>query len=79
MLALRRLLDGPAVIEIEDQFAIDFDELGITVELRSDATDQELLALKEKAVAYMLPRTSPREEPFKWMWSFKGHKYPVSR
>jgi hypothetical protein len=49
MLALRRLLDHPAVIEIKDHFAIDFDELGIAAELRSDATDQELLAYRNVA------------------------------
>jgi hypothetical protein len=69
--ALRHRLSGPIVVDIKEHFAGYFDELGITVELASKATHENMLALKEKAVSYLLPGVPHDKEPFKWTLKFR--------
>ncbi len=71
IISLRRILSGPNVVSVKEHFAGYFDELGITVELTSESTHEDLLALKEKAASYLLPGVPLGKEPFKWMQKFR--------
>lgn len=64
---VRNALASDAVLSVTDHFAGYFDELGITVLVRSTTSKQELLSLKDKAASLLLGRSLP----FEWMLIFE--------
>ncbi len=67
------IADKPFVEAVENNFAGHFNELGITVRLRPDATDDEVIDLQNDLLAYL---THEEKSPsFTWLVSFSraGH------
>lgn len=62
------IADKPFVETVENHFAGHFNELGITVRLRPEATDVEVIALQNELLAYL---TNEVKSPsFTWLVGF---------
>jgi hypothetical protein len=67
VLALRSALSDPCVVGLSDHFAGYFDELGITVSVKPETSDEHVRMLKEK----IAPVLFQHPQPFKWMVMFQ--------
>jgi hypothetical protein len=73
MLKLRQAAKAPLVISVTEHFAGYFDELGITIEVHSTASDEQISALRRQVYAIM----SQTNIPFKWIVMFRQGKKSV--
>lgn len=64
--ALRSDLSNPFVLEVADHFAGYFDELGITITVKPETSDEQVRELKQK-IAPLLSH----DLPFKWLVLFQ--------
>jgi len=64
------IADKPFVEAVENNFAGYFDELGITVKLRPEASDQEVIALQNKLLSFFNAKYEATPSGFTWMVKF---------
>lgn len=73
MAKVREAAQGPLVLSVTEHFAGYFDELGITIELHTDASKDQIAALRRVVYAAM----SQTKVPFKWIVMFRQEKQSV--
>jgi hypothetical protein len=66
MSALRSALSDPLVLEVTDHFAGYFDELGITITVKPETSDEQVRELKQKIAPVL-----SRQQPFQWLVMFR--------
>lgn len=64
------IADRPFVEVVENNFAGYFDELGITVKLRPDASDEDVISLQNQLLAYFNSTDEVRPPGFTWLVKF---------
>jgi hypothetical protein len=65
--AVRRAATANCVLQVAEHFAAYFDELGITVSVKDDTSDEEIRELKNK----VSPALATFEVPFLWLVTFQ--------
>lgn len=65
--AVRRVAISDRVLQVEEHFAGYFDELGITVSVESDTSDDDIRDLKNR----IAPQLARFDMPFKWVVLFQ--------
>ena len=65
--AVRDAIDDPDVVDVSDHIAGYFDELGITITVKPETTDDQIRSLKER-IAPVLFESHP---PFRWIVMFQ--------
>lgn len=60
----------PFVETVENHFAGYMDELGVTVRLRPDTSDEDVIALQNEMLAYFNATAASREPGFTWLVQF---------
>jgi hypothetical protein len=73
VLAIRSGAKSDCVEQVSEHYAVYFDELGITVSVKTDTSDDEIRDLKNKIVF----ATSHFEVPFRWMVLFQRDGKPA--
>lgn len=69
------IADRPFVEAVENNFAGYFNELGITVKLRPEANDEDVIALQNKLLAFFNSTYELRPSGFTWLVKFsRGDK-----
>ena len=69
------IADRPFVEAVENNFAGYFNELGITIKLRPDAGDEDVIALQNQLLAFFDSTDEVRPAGFTWMIKFsRGDK-----
>lgn len=64
------IADKPFVETVENNFAGYFDELGITVLLRPEASDEDVIALQNELLAFFNSTYETRPPGFTWLVKF---------
>ena len=64
------IADRPFVETVENRFAGDLNELGITVKLRPEASDQEVIALQNELLEFLNTNYEVRPLAFTWLVMF---------
>lgn len=64
------IADRPFVEAVENNFAGYFDELGITVKLRPDASDEDVIALQNQLLEFFNSTDDVRPSGFTWLIKF---------
>src|ERR1700681_1290968 len=64
------IADRPFVEAVENNFAGYFDELGITVNLRPEASDEDVIALQNHLLALLNSTYEVRSPGFTWLVKF---------
>jgi hypothetical protein len=64
------IADRPFVEAVENNFAGYFDELGITVNLRPEASDEDVIALQNQLLAFFNSTYEVRPPGFTWLVKF---------
>jgi hypothetical protein len=67
---VRVIADWPFVRSVEDHFAGYFNELGITINLTDDASNFDVIQLRNKVLAYLKNASVELELEFTWQVSF---------
>lgn len=62
--------ERPFVESVENHFAGHFNEIGITVRLKPEATDEEVIGLQNEFLQYFSTTEEERPPGFTWMVSF---------
>ena len=69
------IADTPFVEDVENHFAGYFNELAITVRLREEASDEDVIALQNKLLAFLNTGDAASSEDFTWLIKFsRGEK-----
>ena len=64
------IADRPFVEVVENNFAGYFDELGITVKLRPEASDEDVISLQNQLLAFFSSTYEVRPSGFTWLIKF---------
>lgn len=64
--AVRTALSDPLVLEVADHFAGYFDELGITITVKPETSDEQVRELKQRITPLL-----SQQQPFKWLVMFR--------
>ena len=64
------IADKPFVEIVENNFAGYFDELGITVKLRPEASDEDVVSLQNQLLAFFNSTDEARPAGFTWLVRF---------
>jgi hypothetical protein len=64
------MADKPFVEAVENHFAGYFDELGITVKLRAEASDEDVISLQNQLLAFFNSTYEVRPPGFTWLVKF---------
>jgi hypothetical protein len=64
------IADKPFVEAVENNFAGYFNELGITIKLRPEASDEEVIALQNKLLAFFSSAYEGNLSEFTWLVKF---------
>ena len=64
------IADRPFVEAVENNFSGYFDELAITVELRPEALDEDVISLQNQLLAYFESTRETRPPGFTWLVKF---------
>jgi len=69
------IADRPFVEAVENNFAGYFDELGITVKFRAEASDADVISLQNELLAFLDAPDAARPAGFTWLIHFSrgGH------
>ena len=65
-----QIADKPSVEEVENNFAGYFNELGITIKLRPEASDEDVIALQNELLAFFNSTYEVRPAGFTWLVKF---------
>jgi len=65
--AVRKVATADCVLQVSEHFAVYFDELGITVSVRDDTSDEDVRELKNK----LFPVLAGFTMPFLWVMDFQ--------
>jgi hypothetical protein len=69
------IADKPFVESVENNFAGYFNELGITVKLRPEASDDQAISLQNELLAFFNSTSAARPSGFTWLVKFsRGDK-----
>lgn len=69
------IADKPFVEAVENNFAGYFNELGITVKLRPEASDEDVISLQNQLLAFLDSTDKARPSGFTWLVKFsRGDK-----
>jgi len=67
VLGVRRAANHPRVLEVSEHFAGYFDELGITITVRPETSQEEIAGIKDQVAPVLLNA----RVTFKWMLMFR--------
>lgn len=69
------IADKPFVEAVENNFAGYFNELGITVKLRPEASDEDVISLQNRLLEFFNASSEARTSGFTWLVKFsRGDK-----
>jgi hypothetical protein len=71
------MADKPFVEAVENNFAGYFDELGITIKLRPEASDADVIALQNQLLAFFNSTSEVRPSGFTWLVKFSRDGKPL--
>ena len=69
----RSIAEEPFVLTVEDHFAGYFNELGLFISVKEDASDLEVVNLRNKLLEHFESALPEGSAPFLWQVQFKRH------